>query len=55
MMALGAAGGMAVPFALGQLAEKTSLAEAMVLLLVVLAALAGLLLLAGIRRRTRSV
>lgn len=54
MMALGAAGGMAVPFALGQLAEKTSLAEAMGLLLAVLAVLAILLLLAGIRRRTRS-
>ncbi len=43
-----------MPFALGQLAEKTSLAEAMGLLLAVLAVLAILLLLAGIRRRTRS-
>jgi fucose permease len=51
MMALGAAGGMAAPFALGQLVDRTGMERAMVLLIVLLVALVGLLLVSQIHKR----
>jgi fucose permease len=51
MMALGAAGGMAAPFALGQLVDRTGMERAMILLIVLLAILVGLLLVSQMHKR----
>lgn len=51
MMALGAAGGMAAPFALGQLVDRTGMERAMILLIVLLVALVGLLLASRMHKK----
>lgn len=54
MMALGAAGGMAAPFALGQLVDWTGLERAMVLLIVLLVALVVLLAVSRVEQQMKA-
>ncbi|MEA4889567.1 MAG: MFS transporter [Clostridiaceae bacterium] len=51
MMSLGAVGGMAVPFALGQLANSTGMTRAMLLMPLLLFVLMGLVLSTGRKRK----